>query len=160
VQNRRPLHLLLGWLALALVAGCDGSITITDPDNGAVSFQTVIQTQTSGITDSRGQLIESFGEWSSIWSAIGRGGPPPDVDFGREMIALVAAGTRPNGCYTIEIRRIDVSGGLLLIDADLNEPGVNCQCPQGVVHPVHAVRLPRIDRRADFDVRRVVQDCR
>lgn len=160
MENRRRLEPLLPWIALAaLLAGCDGSVIITDPDDGTVPFQTVIQTQASGIDDSREQVIESASEWSAVWSEIGRGGPPPAIDFGRDMIALVAAGARPNGCYTIDIRSIEARGGLLRIDVDLNEPGSNCICPQGIVHPVHAVRLRRFSRRADFDVRRVVQSC-
>jgi hypothetical protein len=158
VQNRRRLIPLLASLALALLAGCEGDVIITDPD-GSVSFVTVIQTQTSGLSDSRGQVVESASEWSAVWAEIGRGGPPPAVDFSRDMIVLVSAGTRPNGCYSIEIRSIDLGNGLLLVDADLTEPGTGCVCPQGVVHPVHAVRLRRIDRRADFDIRRVTQNC-
>ncbi|HEV8581955.1 MAG TPA: protease complex subunit PrcB family protein [Thermoanaerobaculia bacterium] len=161
MKSRRRLAPLLPWTMLAVLAmGCDGTVIITDPDDGAVSFQTIVQSQASGIEDSREQIIESRSEWTAVWSEIGRGGPPPAVDFGRDMIALVAAGSRPNGCYTIEIRSIDLHGGLLRIDADLNEPGDNCLCPQGIVQPVHAVRLRRISRRADFDLRRVVQDCR
>jgi hypothetical protein len=160
VENRRRFKPLLGSLALGfLLAGCYGDVLITDPD-GSVSFQTLIRTQTSGIADSRRQLIESASEWSAVWSEIGRGGPPPFVDFDRDMVALVAAGTQSNGCYAIEIRSIDLRGGLLRIDADLTEPGSSCVCPTVIVHPVHAVRLRRINRQADFDVRRVVQSCR
>lgn len=160
MQNRRRFDLFLGWLALGLLlAGCEGDVFITDPD-GSVPFQTLIQTQTSDITDSRRQLIETSSEWSAVWSEIGRGGPPPAVDFGRDMVALVAAGTQPDGCYAIEIRFIDLRGGLLRIDADQTEPGADCVCPAVIVHPVHAVRLRRVNRRADFDVRRVVQNCR
>ena len=161
MRNRRRREPLLPWIALAILAsGCDGTVVITDPGDGAVPFQTVVQSQTSGIDAPREQIIESASEWSAVWSEIGRGGPPPAVDFDRDMIALAAAGARPNGCYTIEIRSIDVRGGLLRIDVDLNEPGDNCVCPQGIVHPVHAVRLRRISRASDFDLRRVVQSCR
>jgi hypothetical protein len=150
-----------GLLALALLAaGCDGSVIVTDPDGGSVPFQTVFLSQTSGIDDARGQLIESEREWEDVWSEIGRGGPPPDVDFSRDDVALVSAGTRPNGCYSIEIREIDLRGGLLRVDADETEPGTGCVCPSVIVHPVHAVRLRRTGRRADFDVRRVARDCR
>jgi len=150
------------WLiALALLAaGCDGRITITDPDGDFVPFQTVFLSQFSGIEDDRVQLIESEREWDDVWFEIGRGGPPPDVDFFRDEVALVSAGTRPNGCYSIEIRSIDVRGGALRIDADLTEPGPGCVCGGVIVHPVHAVRLPRTSRRADFNVRRIVRDCR
>ena len=151
-------RLILPFLLVTLAA-CDGDVIITDPD-GDVPFQTVFSSQFSEIRDLRGQLIESQAEWDDVWDEIGRGGPPPDVDFSRDDVALVAAGTRPDGCYSIEIRRIDIRSGLLRVDADLLEPGTGCLCPDVVVHPVHAVRLRRTDRRADFDIRRVVRDCR
>jgi hypothetical protein len=160
MRNRRRFNPFLGWLALAsLLAACEGEVIITEPD-GSVSFQTLIRTQTSNISDSREQVIESASEWSVVWGEIGRGGPPPAVDFSRDMVALVAAGSQPNGCYAIEIRSIDLRSGLLRIDADLTVPGTSCVCPAQVVNPVHAVRLREIPRRADFDVRRVVQNCR
>ena len=151
-------RLIFPCLLLAL-ASCDGDVIITDPD-GDIGFQTVFSSQTSDIKDLRGQLIESQAEWDDVWDEIGRGGPPPDVNFSRDDVALVAAGTRPDGCYSIEIRRINIRSGLLRVDADLLEPGTSCLCPDVVVHPVHAVRLRRTDRRADFDIRRVVRDCR
>lgn len=155
-MNRR--RLTLPFLLLAL-ASCEGDVFITDPD-GDVPFQTVFLSQFSEIRDLRGQLIESQAEWDDVWDEIGRGGPPPDVDFSRDDVALVAAGERPDNCYSIEIRRIDIRSGLLRVDADLLEPGTNCVCGDVVVNPVHAVRLRRTDRRADFDIRRVVRDCR
>jgi hypothetical protein len=157
VQHRRRLPFLLAGLVLAMLAACDG-YDITDPDD--VSFTTVYHSQVSGIDDSRQQLVESQGEWNSLWSEIGQGGPPPSVDFGRDMVAVVAAGERPNGCHTIEIRDIDIRSGLLRIDARRTEPGEGCVCTPAIVHPVHAVRLRRTSRGVDFDVDRVVQTCR
>jgi PrcB C-terminal len=151
-------HLILPCFLVTLAA-CDGDVIITDPD-GDVPFQTVFSSQSSDIRDERGQLIESQREWDDVWDEIGRGGPPPDVDFSRDDVALVSAGTRPDGCYSIEITRIDVRGGSLRVDADLLEPGIGCVCPDVVVHPVHAVRLRRTGRQADFSIRRVVRDCR
>lgn len=156
--NRGHLRSLL-LFSLAALAGCDGDIVITDPD-GSVPFQTLYLSQFSDIRDEGGQLIESQREWDDVWDEIGPGGPPPDVDFSRDEVALVSAGTRPNGCYTIEIRSIDVRSGLLRVDADLTEPGTGCVCPAALVQPVHAVRLPRTGRNADFDIRRLVRDCR
>jgi hypothetical protein len=55
-------EVVVRWLALGLLfAGCYGDVLVTDPD-GSVSFQTLIQTQTSGITVSRRQLIETSSE--------------------------------------------------------------------------------------------------
>lgn len=150
---------LLLLCVLVTLTSCDGDVIITDPD-GDVSFQTVFSSQSSEIRNLRGQLIESQSEWDDVWDEIGRGGPPPDVDFSRDEVALVAAGERPDGCYSIEIREIELRSGLLRVDADLLEPGENCLCPDVLVNPVHAVRFRRTGRDADFDFRRVVRDCR
>ena len=157
---RRLFPLLFALAVLALALGCDGHVIITDPDTGFLPFQTVLQSQTSGIASSREEVIESYGEWVAVWNEIGRGGPPPQVDFGRDMVLLVAAGTEPNGCYSIEIRDVEARFGGLRVSADLNEPGTGCVCPQGIVRPVHAVRVERRSGGVDFNVRRVTLSCR
>ena len=152
---------LAGLLAFSLLAaGCDeDDILITDPD-GDIAFETVLLTQDSDISDSIGIAIEDQREWDDVWDEIGRGGPPPDIDFRRDELLLVSAGSRPNGCYSLQIRRVRLRGGLLEVDADLNEPGANCLCPDGIVRPVHVVRIRETGRRADFNIDRIVRDCR
>ena len=152
---------LAGLLAFALLtAGCDeDDVIFTDPD-GDLAFETVLLTQDSDLDDSLGLVIDDQAEWDDVWDEIGRGGPPPDIDFRRDELLLVSAGSRPNGCYSLQIRRVRLRGGLLEVDADLNEPGSGCICPQGTVRPVHVVRIRETGRRADFEIDRVVRDCR
>jgi PrcB C-terminal len=158
--SHRHLH-LAGLLAFALLAaGCDDDdILITDPD-GDIAFETVLLTQDSDLSDSIGIVIDDQAEWDDVWDEIGRGGPPPDIDFRRDELLLVSAGSQPNGCYSLQIRRVRLRGGLLEVDADLNEPGSGCVCPQGIVRPVHVVRIRETGRRADFNIDRIVRDCR
>ena len=154
---QRRWQFLLAWPVLAMLAACDGR-TVTDPED--VSFTTVYHSHSSKIAEPREQLVESQGEWSDVWSEIGEAGPPPSVDFGREMVALVAAGESANGCHTIEIRDIGIRGGVLRIGARRNAPGAGCACTAAIVHPVHAVRLQSTLRGVEFAVDRVVQTCR
>ena len=157
-HRRLPLAGLLAFALLA--AGCDeDDILITDPD-GDLAFETVLLTQSSDLSDSIGIVIDDQAEWDDAWEEIGRGGPPPDIDFRRDELLLVSAGSRPNGCYSLQVRRVRLRGGLLEVDADLNEPGSGCLCPDGIVRPVHVVRIRETGRRADFNVDRIVRDCR
>lgn len=147
---------LISCLALA---GCDGDILVDSDDDGPVAFQTLYQGD-SDITGSGSEVIRGEFEWDDVWDEIDVGGAPPDVNFNREMVILVAAGTQPNGCYDIEIVSIEADDGVLEVDAELIEPGTGCTCPQATVRPVHAVALQRLFNPVDVDVRRVVENCR
>jgi hypothetical protein len=146
-------------LATVLFAGCDGDIIVDPDDDGPVAFQTLYQGD-SDITRSGSEVIRGEFEWDEVWDEIGLGGAPPDVNFNREMVILVAAGTQPNGCYDIDIVSIEADDGTLEVDAELIEPGTGCTCPQATVRPVHAVVLRRLFNPVDVDVRRVVENCR
>ena len=159
MRSLRPLC-LTGLLAFSLLAaGCDDDdILITDPD-GDLAFETVLLTKDSDLDESLGLLIDSQDEWDDVWDEIGRGGPPPEIDFRRDELLLVSAGSQPNGCYSLQIRRVRLRGGSLDVEAELNEPGRGCLCPDGIVRPVHVVRIRETGRRADFDIDRIVRDC-
>jgi hypothetical protein len=158
--NRRPLR-LAGLLAFSLLAaGCDDDdFLITDPD-GDIAFETVLLTQSSELDEALGLLIDSQEEWDDVWDEIGRGGPPPSVDFRRDDLLLVSAGSQPNRCYSIQIQNVRLLGGRLEVDADQREPGADCLCLDEIVRPVHVVRIRETGRQPDFDVDRVVRDCR
>lgn len=160
-MGRHPRLTLAGLLALAFaVAGCDDDdFIITDPD-GDLSFETVLLTQDSDLDESLGLVIDDQAEWDDIWDEIGLGGPPPDIDFRRDDLLLVSAGSQPDRCHSLQIRRVRLRGGILEVDADLNEPGANCICLQQIIRPVHVVRIRETGRRADFEIDRVVRDCR
>jgi len=146
-------------LLAGLLAGCDGDIIVDPDDEGPVPFETVYRSLNSGVSNSRGQVIRSFAEWDRVWDEIGDSGPAPAVNFGRDMVVLVAAGTQPNGCYSIDIRFIEVDRGFLEVEADLNVPAADCLCSPVVVRPVHAVRTPRIFNPSDFNIDRVIRSC-
>lgn len=147
-------------LVAALLAGCDSDYFVDPDDDGPLRFETLYENQISDISGRRELIIDSESEWERVWDDIGVGGPPPRVDFGREMVALVAAGTQPDGCHFVEITDVRLDDGVLEIDADLVEPGTNCVCAAVIVRPVHAVVFQRVFAPADFDVQRVVENCR
>lgn len=160
MARHRRLTLPALFVLALFTAGCDeDDFIITDPD-GDVGFETVLLTQDSELDESLGLLIDTQNEWDDVWDEIGRGGPPPEIDFRRDDLLLVSSGSRPNGCYSIQIRRVNLRAGRLEIDADEIEPGSGCLCPDGIVRPVHVVRIRETGRRPDFDVRRIVRDCR
>lgn len=154
---------LVLWPALllaSLFAGCDGDYLVNPDDDGPLRFETLYQSQDSDLSSNRNLIITNSGDWERVWDDIGIGGPAPRVDFDREMVALVAAGSQPDGCHSVEITDVRLDDGVLEIDADVVAPGTNCICPDVIVRPVHAVVFRRVFAPADFDVRRVVENCR
>lgn len=152
----RPASLLVA----ALLAGCEGDIIVDPDDEGPVRFETLYQSQFSDIDDSGEEIVRSSSEWTRVWNAIGADRSRPSVNFDRDMVAVVAMGERPDSCYDIEIRDIEVDFGVVEIDVDLIEPGPNCACSDVIVQPVHAVVLDRISAPVDFNYDRVVLTCR
>ncbi|HYO16774.1 MAG TPA: protease complex subunit PrcB family protein [Thermoanaerobaculia bacterium] len=158
-----PLRLSLRPAALlvaALLAGCDGDVIVDPDDEGPVRFETLYQSQFSDIDDSGEEIVRSSSEWRRVWDAIGADRPLPSVNFDRDMVAVVAIGERPDGCYDVEIRDIEVDFGVIEVEVDLIEPGSNCGCSDVIVQPVHAVVLDRINAPVDFNYERVVLSCR
>jgi PrcB C-terminal len=152
----RPAALLVA----ALLAGCDSDIIVDPDDEGPVRFETLYQSQFSDIDDSGEEIVRSSSEWTRVWNAIGTDRPRPSVNFDRDMVAVVAMGERPNSCYDIEIRDIEVDFGVIEVEVDLIEPGAGCVCAPTVVQPVHVVVLDRISAPVDFNYDRVVLTCR
>lgn len=146
--------------AVALIAGCDGDFVVNPDDDGPIRFETIYKSQDSDISEQFEEIVSSSAEWERIWDDIGAGGAPPRVDFGRENVAIVTGGVRPDACHAVEIVDVRHDDGILQVDAELIEPGTGCVCPQVVVRPVHAVVFRRIFALVDFDVRRVVENCR
>lgn len=151
------------WPALLIaagLAGCDGDVIVNPRDDGPLRFETVYRSQDSDISEQLEEIVTSSAEWERVWDDLGAGGSPPRVDFGREMVAVVTGGTRPDDCHSVEIVDVRLDDGVLEIDADLIVPETGCSCPQVLVRPVHAVVFRRVLAPVDFDVRRAVENCR
>lgn len=147
-------------LLASLLAGCDGDYLVDPDDDGPLRFETLYESQDSQLSGPRELIVTNQDSWERVWDDIGVPGPPPRVDFDREMVAVVAAGTQPDGCHFVEITDVRQDDGVLEIDAEVVEPGANCVCPDVIVRPVHAVVFRRVFGPVDFDVRRAVENCR
>jgi hypothetical protein len=158
---RSPRPLVLSPFALlllaAVTAGCYGT-TSTEPHDPDVEFATLYRSQFSESVSERQEVIKSAGAWAVVWDEIAAG-PPPPVDFSRDMVILYAAGEQPNGCHDAEIRNLESSHGLLEVEVDRLEPGAGCGCTPVVTRPAHAVRTAHSFDPVDFDVEQVTIRC-
>jgi hypothetical protein len=73
------------------------------------------------------------------------GRPPslPGVDFTREIVVLVALGTRATGGYAISIDSARTTATTLIVYVHSTSPRPTCGTTGALTQPVYAVALPR-----------------
>jgi hypothetical protein len=108
-------------------------------------------------------VVRSDAAWQAAWASLGaarRGERSPAVDFRREMVLVVATGTRPTGGWSIAVERATLAAGALHVDLVESSPGPTCLVTQMLNHPAAAVAVPRADGPVTFSRRTAVRACR
>jgi hypothetical protein len=150
-MQRLPV-LILG----VAIAGC--AELPTEPST--VPFATLWTNRHSEILEQRGELISTQERWQAAWSEIVAFHPepaPPDVDFGRNQVVIVASGRNPDTCWKVNIESIELSGDELRVLAKETRPPFSCVCPPDESQPVHVVRIPKLATSADFEFRQSIE---
>lgn len=145
----------------AVLLACEDGLP-ADPQE-LVTAVTVVEAQASGIDQARNETIRDRESWASTWREIHARRAPedplPDIDFAHDQLLLVALGTRPNGCYRVEIVAVERVGERLRASVRETTPGDGCACTQALVQPVHVVRVPRTAGDVAFEVRQLGEPC-
>jgi hypothetical protein len=132
-----------------------------------VEFEVLLERQSSGLAVETGAVIENRAEWCHHWELVHAGvfpAPPCDVtlvDFDEEIVILVALGSRPDGCHTVDVTCVHRSAGSGELSVVVTEtaPGPRCTCTQQVVQPVEAVKIDRPAGAARFRRNLTVTSC-
>ncbi len=130
-------------------------------------FTEVLNKSFSGVTSQQFSIIESDGAWCAFWDDVHSiiFPPPPcdllGIDFESEVAIVAALGSRPNGCYGVDIVCVDRLGSSTNLKAVVNEvvPGPGCACTQAVVNPVDVVTVSRPVGRVNFVVKADTLNC-
>ncbi|MFN2400652.1 MAG: protease complex subunit PrcB family protein [Gemmatimonadaceae bacterium] len=101
--------------------------------------------------------------WRAVWNQIFRSQSPvpelPVVDFSREMLVVVALGTRNSGGYSILVDRATEAGGALEFTIRSVSPGEACVVIAALTQPVDIARLARRDGPVRFREHAEVFSC-
>ena len=149
----------LGRLTLAalLAAACAGAAPAEGSD-GEQRLQTVLAESHSGLASARREVVRDASTWARLWAEIHEGGSPvpkpPAVDFAREMLVVVALGTRPSGGFSVAVQKVVVHGDTLDVSVIERCPAKDAMVTMALTQPVHVVRLPRIVGTPSFQVAR------
>ncbi len=120
----------------------------------AVPFTTLDRGALSAIEQPRQVVVRSQGEWDTLWKAHAPGRPEPKVDFTRQMVVGVFAGTRPTAGYDVTITGIRVEGDGLTVACTMSEPGKDMLVAQVITAPYHLVTTERREGSVRFETSR------
>jgi len=138
-------------LVLGMSACCS---TPESTQAGFVSLERGVQ---SGLGSAGIRVAEVQDDWSALWSEHARLQLPqraaPAVDFGRYRAAIVLAGPRPSGGYSIAVERVQFTGGKLVVEARERTPAAGSMQTMAMTAPFEVVLLPRGQEQVDLVVR-------
>jgi len=154
---------LFGALMLALAPGASANGGSCD-----TPYTEVLQRQTSGVAVEQYRVIDNIDDWCEFWGQVHSVlFPAPEcpvdlIDFDSELVLVAALGSRPNGCYSVDISCINELGQGDDLHVTVTEavPGQGCVCTQAIVNPVDAVAVDRPVGRVDFFKKTARLDCR
>ena len=153
-------------LGVALLTA--GPAVVANAGSCDTSFTELLQRQSSGVTAEQYRVIDNVDDWCDFWDEVhGIIFPAPEcpvdvVDFATEVVLVAAIGSRPNGCYGVDISCINKRGQSddLRVTVTETVPGPACACTQATVNPVDAVAVDRPVGNVDFFKKTAKLDCR
>jgi hypothetical protein len=156
--------------ALLVVTGC-GSIELSTSPGRVGEPVSLVRLRSepfsfsynSGFRESARIVVRDAAQWSTVWAQVHEGGTVPArpvVDFSREMIVLVALGSRNSGGFGILIEDAAESGlnGVSISVLSI-APGAQCIVTGALTQPVDIARLPRRDGTVRFIERTQTREC-
>jgi hypothetical protein len=125
----------------------------------AMEIEEIARGSFSQVQQERMEVIRDASDFRSVWRQAGRRGEAPEIDFERDMIAVVFMGERRTGGYSIRVDGAERSNDGLVLQVLMREPGPDCMTTQALTQPWQIVRLPRVEGEVDFRIRQETVDC-
>ncbi len=155
--------------ALLAAGGCGSSAqpsaTIRDESTVTAPPQTaarLLSASQSGFTEPAELAVRERGEFAAAWATLHRGLPgnaPPEVDFSRRTVVLLALGERSSGGYSVRFDGITREEGGAVVRYTVTRPGPGCMTTQAITSPVDVVSVSRVEGAVRFERQEVVDSC-
>lgn len=127
------------------------SASTQQPAEKTIPFKVLDQgANAKGMPERKNYAIYDTREFATFWQqAHGNDGKPvPVVDFSKNYVIGIFAGTEPSGGYTIGVSRVTEAGTARSIAVVLQEPGDNCTVIEEQTSPYQFVSVPLSDADA------------
>jgi hypothetical protein len=136
-------------VAAALAIACAaGSPSGGAQAGAALAFEPIADESTSGLGVPLREVVRDEARWALLWeqvyAAVTPRPPRPAVDFSRQMLIAVAAGTRPTGGFDIAVQAVSGRGNALQVEVLESCPAPGAMVSAGLTQPVMIVRLDAV----------------
>lgn len=108
----------------------------------------------SGIRDFRTVVVNDAASWAQLWTqhiASQQPAPPlPAIDFSTKTVVGVFLGSRPNGCYGVQIDEVLTEADTVRVYFSERRPRPGEICAQAVTTPAHLITISKTSRPVRF----------
>lgn len=145
---------------LGLVSGLGGGCV--SASGHKLTWRTLSRGVSSGLVEERREVVRDEAAFLRLWAEhsaeLRQLALPPEVDFGREMVLVVAMGRRPTGGYLAEVVDIELRGRTVKVLVQERKPVPGTVQVQFETQPYQFVVMPAVVGRVEFrSVREVVR---
>ena len=120
---------------------------------GAAPMRVLDKGVHSNVDDAHQAVARNAAEWKGLWQGHSPDRPQPQVDFTREMVLAVFAGSRPTAGFGVEIVGTAEKNGTLVVQYRETRPSPDAIIAQIITSPYHIVAVPRHAGDVKFDRR-------
>jgi len=116
-----------------------------------IAYKTIVSDSYSNIEAPREVVIKDLAAWNMLWAEHSKNKiAAPQVDFSRNMLVAVFAGSGNAGCGTFDVVNVMSRDGKVLVEYEHRDMSPVAICPAVVTQPVRVIALPRIDAPVEF----------
>jgi hypothetical protein len=120
-------------------------------------------TDSSGFGDPGQYVLRDQAAWGDLWKRVHARSHPvpplPEIDFGREIVVVVALGHRPSSGYAIRVGHAYKEGPKTVVVVQTESPAAGCIVLAAMTSPVDIARLPAPDGPVEFRIESTIRDC-
>ena len=140
MPGQRRLRSIAFVCSLVTLTACDSP---TDPSE-TLSVTRISQGIFSRFDTPQRLVVRSEASLLTAWANVfGGAAPPPEVDFSREMIIVVALGSRPTSGFLIAVEGASGTRETAIVTVRSLSASTTCVTVPAVTNPYDIVRLPR-----------------
>ena len=129
------------------------TLAVLPPAGTSLSFDAVAGDGFSGVKVAKNVVVRDAAAWAKLWAEHSANRTPapelPKVDFARQMLVAVFTGEQ-TGCHHLEIMRVGVSGGGLVVEYADKDVSAIALCIAGIPAGMQVAAVARSDAAVEF----------